>query len=96
VHPERDQIADASFAGISGQSAASYDVLAGGSFGGSDGESKGLEGNISVSRVSNLLIMLIIMAGFDPAIRSSNPATPANFQIPGFRSIALRDSQQRG
>jgi hypothetical protein len=41
-----------------------------------------VEGNISVSRVNNLLIMLNIMAGFDPAtlvqfclLRSSKPRT---------------------
>jgi hypothetical protein len=43
--------------------------IAGGRFGGSDGESKGVEGTSQVNRISNLLIMLVTIAGFDPAIR---------------------------
>ena len=33
------------------------------------------------SRISNLLITLAPLSGFDPAIRSSNPATPAKLIV---------------
>jgi hypothetical protein len=42
--------------------------------------------NISVSRVSNLLIMLSIMAGFDPAIRRFESFHPSYTCLPSFFS----------
>jgi hypothetical protein len=51
----------------------------GGSFGGSDGESMGSEGTSRASNISNLLIILVPIAGFDPAIRRLELFHPSQF-----------------
>ena len=52
--------------------------VASGSLGGSDGESKGVEGTSRVNRISNLFIMLVTIAGFDPAIRRFESFHPSH------------------
>jgi hypothetical protein len=54
---------------------------AGGSFGGSDGESMGSEGTSRASNISNLLIMLNPIAGFDLAIRRFESFHPSQESV---------------
>ena len=54
--------------------------IAGGRFGGSDGESKGVEGIEPVSRVSNLLIILVTIAVLDPPIRRFESFHPSHIR----------------
>jgi hypothetical protein len=59
--------------------------VASGSFGGSDGESKGVEGISRVNRISNLLTMLVTIAGFDSA---TSPALSAGRVSEIWRRLA--------
>jgi hypothetical protein len=61
-----------------GPSTTAVSPSAGGSFGGSYGEPMGVEGTGPISRISNLLIMIMNMAGFDPAIRRFESFHPSH------------------
>ena len=50
-------------------------------FGDCAGDSMGLEGTRLTRRLSNLLIVLVLLAGFDPAIRRFESFHPSQFSV---------------